>query len=708
MAALKDVDTLNRDEAAAELARLAREIAKNDRLYYEKDAPKLSDAAYDALRTRNTAIEARFPDLVRPDSPSLRVGARPAEGFAKVTHKVPMLSLDNVFSDEDVREFDARVRRFLRWPEDQILEYTAEPKIDGLSCGIRYEKGELVQAATRGDGRTGEDVTNNVRTICDVPKHLAGSGWPKVLEVRGEVYIPNAEFDAMNAAQRAAGKPVYANPRNAAAGSLRQLDPKISAARPLRFFAYAWGDVSAPFASTQMQAVRKFGEWGFSINSHMRLCEDADQMIAAYRDIERQRATLGYDIDGVVYKVNRLDLQHRLGFVSRSPRWATAHKFPPRQASTILQAIDIQVGRTGAMTPVAKLKPVTVGGVVISNASLHNADEIARLDVRVGDLVLIQRAGDVIPQVVKVLDPDCKDRGPRFVFPKICPCPLKTPAVRELDEKTGEPGAITRCSGELACPFQKLRHLQHFVSRQAFDIEGLGKKQIKAFFDEGIICEPADIFTLEARNEDLHIERREGWGETSAANLFAAIYARRSISFERLLIGLGIRHVGQTTARLLSTSYLRWKDFHGAMIAARAMNSENPAFAQLLNIDGIGEVVAEAIVRYFAEPHNEGLVERLLAQITVEDAKPPQGNSPVAGKTVVFTGKLIEMSRDEAKARAASLGAKVAGSVSAKTDIVVAGPGAGSKLKKAQALGVKVMSEEQWLALVGGVQNMKP
>ncbi len=702
MAALKDVDKLSRDEAAAELARLAREIAKNDRLYYEKDAPVLSDAAYDELRRRNAAIEARFPDLVRPDSPSLRVGAKPAEGFAKVTHKVPMLSLDNVFTDAEVREFDARVRRFLRWPQDEPLEYTAEPKIDGLSCGIRYEKGVLVQAATRGDGRTGEDVTANVRTICDVPKQLAGSGWPDVLEVRGEVYIPNAAFDAMNAAQRAAGKPVYANPRNAAAGSLRQLDPRVSASRPLRFFAYAWGEVSAPFAKTQMQAVKKLGMWGFSINDHMCLCENADEMIAAYRSIERQRATLGYDIDGVVYKVNRLDLQHRLGFVSRSPRWATAHKFPPQQASTILEAIDIQVGRTGAMTPVAKLKPVTVGGVVISNASLHNADEIARLDVRIGDLVLIQRAGDVIPQVVKVLNPDRGDRGPRFVFPKTCPCPLKTPAVRELDEKTGEPGAITRCSGEFACPFQRVRHLQHFVSRQAFDIEGLGKKQIEAFFEEGVICEPADIFTLRERNAQLHIERREGWGETSVANLFAAIEARRSISFERLLIGLGIRHVGQTTARLLSITYLKWRTFHEAMIAARDLSPQNPAFAQLLGIDGIGEVVAEAIVRYFAEPHNEGLVERLMAQITVQDATPPQSGSPVAGKTVVFTGKLEHMSREEAKAKAASLGAKVAGSVSAKTDIVVAGPGAGSKLKKAEALGVRVMSEEEWLGLVGG------
>ncbi len=699
MAALKEVSALNADEAASELQRLAREIAKNDRQYYEKDAPKISDAAYDELRARNAAIEARFPELVRADSPSKRVGAKPAEGFGKITHKVPMLSLDNVFNDEDVHEFVARVRRFLRWPDEKPLIFTAEPKIDGLSCGILYKNGKLVQAATRGDGRTGEDVTANVRTIFDVPKALLGESWPEVLEVRGEVYIPDAAFDVMNEAQLAAGKPAYANPRNAAAGSLRQLDPAISAKRPLRFFAYAWGEVSAAFAKTQYEAVQKFGAWGFSINDHMRRCADAEEMIEVYHQIERERATLGYDIDGVVYKVDRLDLQERLGFVSRSPRWATAHKFPPQQAITMLEKIDIQVGRTGALTPVAKLKPVTVGGVVVSNASLHNADEIKRLDVREGDSVLIQRAGDVIPQVVKVLDPDREGRGEPFIFPDHCPCPLSTPAVHDIDEKTGEAGVITRCSGEFACPFQRVRHLEHFVSRQAFDIEGLGKKQISIFFGEKIILEPADIFTLAARNERLKLEEREGWGETSVANLFAAIEARRTISFERLLIGLGIRHVGQTTARLLSTSYLRWQAFHAAMLSAQDRQGE--AYAQLQNLDGIGEIMADAIVQYFAEPHNEGLVERLLEQIRVKDATPPQSNSPVAGKTVVFTGKLEVMSRDEAKAGAAALGAKVAGSVSAKTDYLVAGPGAGSKLKKATALGVKVLSEQEWQALIG-------
>ncbi len=698
MIALKDIDQLGPDEAAQELARLAKEIAKHDRHYYKKDAPKISDAAYDELRRRNNAIEARFPDLVRSDSPTKRVGTRPSEGFGKIAHTVPMLSLDNVFSDDELREFTKRVRRFLRWPESEPLAFTAEPKIDGLSCGIRYERGKLVQAATRGDGQTGEDVTQNVRTICDVPKILAGDGWPEVLEVRGEIYIPTTEFAAMNAAQEAAGKPVYANPRNAAAGSLRQLDPAISAKRPLRFFAYAWGEVSAPFAPTQFEAVRKFGKWGFSINDHMRLCHSADEMIAVYMLIERERAALGYDIDGVVYKVDRLDLQTRLGFVSRSPRWAMAHKFPPEQASTILEKIDIQVGRTGALTPVAKLKPVTVGGVVVSNASLHNADEVKRLDVRVGDQVLIQRAGDVIPQVVKVLNPDRTRRAAPFAFPTHCPCPLSTPAVRELDEKTGEAGVITRCSGEFACPFQRVRRLEHFVSRQAFDIEGLGKKQIAAFFEAGEITEPADIFTLKDRDDGLKLEAREGWGELSASNLFAAIEERRHISLERLLIALGIRHVGQTTARLLSTSYISWQNFHGTMLAAKDRTSEH--FIQLTALDGIGDVMAEAIVNYFAEPHNEGLVERLLAQITVQDAIPPKQDSPVAGKTVVFTGKLVEMSRDEAKAGAAALGAKVAGSVSAKTDILVAGPGAGSKLKKATDLGIKTMTEEEWLALI--------
>ncbi len=699
MPALKEVDDLNESEAAAELARLAREISKHDKNYYQKDAPKISDAAYDALRQRNTAIEARFPDLVLDNSPSHRVGAKPAQRFGKVSHTVPMLSLDNVFNDEDVREFAARVRRFLRWPEDQPLDYTAEPKIDGLSCGIRYEKGRLVQAATRGDGQTGEDVTANVRTIIDVPENLRGSGWPEVLEVRGEVYIPNAQFAAMNEAQAKAGKPVYANPRNAAAGSLRQLDPNISAARPLRFFAYAWGEVSAPFAETQMQAVEKFTTWGFSTNTHMCLCRNADEMIAAYRKIEAERAALGYDIDGVVYKVDRLDLQERLGFVSRSPRWATAHKFPPQQASTILQAIDIQVGRTGALTPVAKLKPVTVGGVVVSNASLHNADEVKRLDVRIGDTVLIQRAGDVIPQVVKVVDKDRANRGPAFDFPTQCPCDLHTDITRDRDEKTGEPGVIVRCSGEFACPFQRIRHLQHFVSRQAFDIEGLGKKQIEAFYHEEIIREPADIFTLEARGIGEMLKQKEGWGETSVANLFAAINERRHISFERLLIALGIRHVGQTTARILASTYLTWGAFHSAMLAAQ--DEESEARLRLEAIDGIGAIVAGAIVHYFAEPHNEGLVERLIAHITVKDAQPPAHNSPVSGKTVVFTGKLEKMSRDEAKANAARLGAKIAGSVSKNTDILVAGPGAGSKLKKAIALGIKTLDEDEWLALIG-------
>ncbi len=699
--AQKEVCSLTPEEAEIELEHLARTIADHDRLYHEKDAPEISDAQYDALRQRNTAIETAFAHLVRDDSPSKRVGAGPAEKFGKVEHVVAMLSLDNVFSDEEVHEFAARIHRFLRWSDAQPLAFTAEPKIDGLSCSIRYEKGKLVQAATRGDGRTGEDVTQNVRTIKDVPKSLAGTGWPEILEVRGEVYIPNAEFALMNAAQEQAGKPIYANPRNAAAGSLRQLDASISASRPLHFFAYAWGEISSPIADTQMQSIEKFGRWGFSVNPHTQLCQNAEAMIDVYRVIENARADLDYDIDGVVYKVDRLDLQERLGFVSRSPRWAMAHKFPPEQASTTLERIEIQIGRTGALTPVAKLKPVTVGGVVVSNASLHNADEIVRLDAREGDQVLLQRAGDVIPQIVKVLDPNRAQRAKAYVFPTHCPCPLKTEAVRELDEKTGEPGVITRCSGEFACPFQRVRHLEHFVSRQAFDIEGFGKKQIAAFFEEGIVKEPADIFALGGRKDALKLHRREGWGATSVRNLFDAIEERRTISLERLLIALGIRHIGQTTARLLSASYLSWQQFHDAMVAAQ--DRQNEAFTQLNELDGIGSVMAEAIVQFFAEPHNEGLVERLLGQIEVIDATPPKSDSPVAGKTVVFTGKLEQMSRDEAKAKAAALGAKVAGSVSAKTNILVAGPGAGSKLKKAQELGVKTMSEEAWLALIGGL-----
>ncbi|VAV88997.1 DNA ligase (NAD(+)) [hydrothermal vent metagenome] len=688
-----DPALMNTEQAATELARLAKEMAKHDRAYYQQDNPKISDAAYDALRARNAAIEAKFPQLLRPDSPSKKVGVKPASGFGKITHRVPMLSLSNVFSDDELTEFITRVRRFLGLQPDDDLQVIAEPKIDGLSAGIRYQNGKLVQAATRGDGQTGEDITANIRTIIDVPKTLDGTDWPEVLEVRGEVYLSHADFAQMNQRQLAQGKQPYKNPRNAAAGSLRQLDPAITASRPLRFFAYAWGEVSTAFASSQSEAITQFASWGFSTNPLTRTCHTPQELLAVYRDIERQRADLGYDIDGVVYKVNRLDLQARLGFVSRSPRWATAHKFPPEQANTVLERIEIQVGRTGALTPVAKLRPVTVGGVVVSNASLHNQDELARKDVRPGDRVLIQRAGDVIPQVVKVLDPERDGRAAAFVFPKICPCPLQTQAVRELDDK-GEVGAITRCSGGAACPFQQVETLKHFVGRSGFDMEGLGSKQIEAFFAEGVITEPADIFRLPSKVDALKLAEREGWGELSVANLLACIAARREISLDRLLTALGIRHVGQTNARLLAAQFGSWDRFHACV-------SGDDASSELLAIDGIGEAAANSIISYFTEAHSAAVVARLLVQITVTDIKPAQTSSPVSGKTVVFTGKLEQMSRDEAKASAVQLGAKVSGSVSAKTDILVAGPGAGSKLKKANEAGVRVLSEEQWLILIG-------
>ncbi|PHR59193.1 MAG: DNA ligase (NAD(+)) LigA [Robiginitomaculum sp.] len=688
-----DPDDMNPQQAKTELARLAREIARHDKAYHLQDAPKISDAAYDALRQRNTQIETRFPDLVRADSPSNKIGSKPANKFGKITHKVAMLSLSNVFTDQDVTDFVARVRRFLSLGEADELQITAEPKIDGLSAGIRYESGKLVQAATRGDGQTGEDITANIRTLIDVPKTLSGTGWPDVLEVRGEVYLRHVDFDQMNQKQVAADKEPYKNPRNAAAGSLRQLDASITASRPLRFFAYAWGDVSAPFASSQFKAIEQLSEWGFSTNPLTQVCANAAEMIAVYRDIEQQRSSLGYDIDGVVYKVNRLDLQGRLGFVSRSPRWATAHKFPPEQASTILENIDIQVGRTGALTPVAKLAPVTVGGVVVSNASLHNEDELARKDVRIGDRVLIQRAGDVIPQVVRVLDADRANRADPFQFPKICPCPLQTPTSREVDEK-GEIGAITRCTGGAACPFQQVETLKHFVSRNAFDIEGLGARQIETFFAEGTIREPADIFALHQRIDRVELAKKDGWGKTSIANLFGAIEQRRQIGLDRLLFALGIRHIGQTNARLLAYHFGSWDALAQAM-ASDAINEE------LLSIDGIGQAASDALIQYLREPHSAAVVARLLDQIKVTDMVKADNDSPVSGKIVVFTGKLEQLSRDEAKAGANALGAKVSGSVSAKTDILVAGPGAGSKLKKATELGVQVLSEQEWLRLIG-------
>ena len=663
----KPVAELSEAEAVEELTQLADELAANDIRYFQDDAPSLSDAAYDALKRRNGEIEARFPHLVRENSPSLRVGAARTEAFSPVEHGTPMLSLDNAFSDEDAVEFDARVRRFLRLG-DEVVAYTAEPKIDGLSASLRYERGVLVQGATRGDGRVGEDVTENLRTIGEIPHRLKGSGWPDLIEVRGEVYFGHDDFAALNAAAEAAGQRTYVNPRNAAAGSLRQIDPKITAQRHLRFFAYAWGLISDPFADTQWQALAAL------------------------------RPKLSFDIDGVVYKVDRLDWQGRLGFVSRSPRWAVARKFPAEQARTVLRAIDIQVGRTGAVTPVARLSPVTVGGVVVENATLHNADEIARKDLRIGDTVIIQRAGDVIPQIVSVVLEERPKRAKRYVFPTHCPCPLHTPLARETTA-SGAETVVRRCTGEFACPFQRIEHLIHFVSRRAFDIEGLGVKQLQAFFDEGLIKEPADIFRLGRNEEALAMLReRDGYGETSVANLVRGIEARRIIALDRFIYGLGIRHIGETTAVTMARGYLTAQAFLEAM--DRVADRDPEAMAELDALDQVGAAVIEAAAAFFAEDHNRRMVANLVDQLDILDAEAPKTDTAVAGKTVVFTGALERLTRDEAKAQAEALGAKVASSVSKKTDIVVAGPGAGSKLKTAAELGLQVLTEDEWLALI--------
>ncbi|MEM8987989.1 MAG: NAD-dependent DNA ligase LigA [Pseudomonadota bacterium] len=696
----KPVDALTRAEAKAELKRLAEEIAEHDKAYYEKDAPAVSDAAYDALRRRNDLIEARFSDLVRADSPSKRVGAAPSEAFDKVRHARPMLSLGNVFEDEELYEFVKRIRRFLGLEEDAPLGFTAEPKIDGLSASLRYEKGVFVLGATRGDGTEGENVTQNLMTVGDIPKKLKGAA-PDVLEVRGEIYISHTDFIEMNVRQEADGKPQYANPRNAAAGSLRQIDPAVTAGRPLKFFAYAWGEVSAPLAETQYDAVQRLKKLGFKTNADMALCDRVEEMLAVYRGLEGKRADLGYDIDGVVYKANRLDYQERLGFVSRAPRWATAHKFPPEQATTVLEEIDIQVGRTGALTPVAKLRPVTVGGVVVSNATLHNEDEIARKDVRVGDTVIVQRAGDVIPQIVRAIEDKRPKRAKPYVFPTVCPV-CGSHAVRDINPKTGKEDVVRRCTGGLICSAQTLERLKHFVSRNALDIEGLGAKQAEAFYTDGLVKEPADIFTLKARDEASlkRLKDREGWGATSARNLFNAIDARRTPELHRFIFALGVRHVGETTARLFATTYGSFEAFMTAMAAAA--DKDGAAYQELLAVDGVGETVANAVVEFFSEPHNLEAVERLLKEVAPQEAEAPVAEGAFSGKTVVFTGKLEQMSRDEAKAKALALGAKVAGSVSAKTDYLVAGPGAGSKLKKAEEAGVEVLTEEEWLEMARG------
>jgi len=766
------VETLSPEEAAETLAWLAAEMARHDALYAEA-APEISDADYDALRARNLEIEAAFPDLIRPDSPSNKVGAAVSSQFAEVRHGVPMLSLDNAFDEGEVRDFVARIVRFLKLPADEAIAFVAEPKIDGLSANLLYVDGRLTLGATRGDGRTGEDVTANLKTIADIRASLAGDDWPDRIEVRGEVYAPNDAFAAFNAEAEAEGRRTYANPRNFAAGSLRQKDAKITANRPLNFFAYAWGEHSRDFAETQWEALQTLKSWGFPVNDRSRRVEGAEGLIAVYRELERDRATLGYDIDGVVYKVDRIDWQRRLGFVARSPRWAIAHKFPAQQATTVLEGIDIQVGRTGSLTPVARLHPVTVGGVVVRNATLHNEDEIERLDVRIGDTVRLQRAGDVIPQILGVV-PDLRPADAvAYVFPDKCPV-CGSEAVREGDE------VKRRCTGGLICDAQIIERLKHFVGRRAFDIEGLGEKQLIAFHARGWIREPADIFRLardEARLAELASE--DGYGETSIRNLVAGIDARRTIALDRFLFGLGIRDIGEQTSIVLARAFESWAalkaaclqaaagvpsdawvelaaahavsprvlalmadasppavdpwpeatldmkisqafpgmaaparrslatmtdDWAGLVRLAEIAREEGPSemLNQIAGVIGVGPVAALALAHFFHEPHNLEVVAALEAELTeIVDAERPKADTPVAGKTVVFTGALERFTRDEAKARAESLGAKVSGSVSKKTDYVVAGPGAGSKLKDAEKHGVAVLTEDEWLALIG-------
>ncbi|MCC0047698.1 MAG: NAD-dependent DNA ligase LigA [Rhodobiaceae bacterium] len=696
------VEQLSEAEATAELERLAAEIAAHDRRYYEKDAPSVSDAEYDALRQRNSAIEARFPNLKRVDSPTERVGAAPSEKFSKVRHAVPMLSLDNAFNDDDVRDFAARIRRFLRLGEDAVLRLTAEPKIDGLSLSLRYESGELVHAVTRGDGTTGENVTANAKTIGDIPVKLKGSP-PEVFEVRGEVYMTKEDFAELNERQEAAGKQTYVNPRNTAAGSLRQLDASVTAERPLKFFAYAWGEVSALPSDTQMGMVAALKAYGFQTNPLMGVFDSVETLLEHYHHIETERGALAYDIDGVVYKVDDLSYQERLGYVSRSPRWAIAHKFPAEKAMTTLNAIDIQVGRTGAITPVARLEPVTVGGVVVENATLHNAEEIERLGVRIGDTVTVQRAGDVIPQILGFVPEKRPDDAQPYEFPATCPCPLQTPIVREANV-SGAESVVRRCSGEFACPYQRKEHLKHFVSRRAFDIEGLGEKQVEFFFDDEMlpIRTPADIFTLakrDAANPLQKLKNREGYGEVSANKLFEAIEERRTIPLERMIYALGIRHVGEATAKTLARAYGTWDAFEQA--ALKVADGDEDTREEMDALEDIGGAVIDSVAAYFSEPHNRDLVETLAAELTIEEAERPAADTAFSGKTIVFTGSLERMSRDEAKEMAERLGAKASGSVSKKTDLVVAGPGAGSKLKKATELGIEVIDEDEWFRRTG-------
>ena len=707
------VKALSPGEAEKELDALIDEIDAADRAYYQNDAPIMSDAAYDLRRRRLLLIEKVFPKLVRPNSPSSRVGAPSSTAFEKLTHRTAMLSLDNAFNPDDVADFLARVRRFLKLDNEAPLSVTAEPKIDGLSLSLRYEDGILISGATRGDGHVGENVTANVLTIAEIPQQLRDA--PAVLEVRGEVYMTNTDFAELNRSLEKRGEKIAANPRNAAAGSLRQIDPAVTASRPLRFFAHGWGDLSEPLAQTQFDTMSRLADFGLQVNPRLSRCNSLDELIAAYTDIEINRAALGYDIDGVVYKVDRLDYQARMGSVGRHPRWAIAHKFPAERATTVLEEIDIQVGRTGALTPVARLTPVTVGGVVVSNATLHNQDEIERKDIRIGDSVVLQRAGDVIPQIVEVLIDKRPEKTQRYVFPEKCPV-CDSLAVRDVNSKTGKADAVRRCTGGLICNAQIVERLKHFVSRGALDIEGLGQKQIEEFFHAGIVSTPAEIFTLQARQEagdvDLYTYKRNAAGEIalkngvpqatnqkSVDNLFAMINARREPALDRLINALGIRHVGEKNARLYAQNYATFEGFQDAAIAAADEDSD--AYKDMLSIDGVGELVAAGVVDFFREKHNREAVRDLLEQVSPLRAEKNQVQSPVAGKTVVFTGTLETMSRDEAKSQALSLGAKVSGSVSGKTDLVIAGPGAGSKLKKAQDLGVEVISENEWRALIG-------
>ncbi len=707
----KAIANLSPADARARHEELAAEIRRHDKLYYAKDAPEISDADYDALRQELETLEAAYPDLITPDSPTQTVGAAPAAAFKKVRHAMPMLSLGNAFEPEDVTDFIARVRRFLGLSETEEIAVVAEPKIDGLSCSLRYEKGNLVLAATRGDGQEGEDITANVRTIRDVPKAIKGA--PDVLEVRGEIYMRRDDFMALNERQAAAGGQIFANPRNGAAGSVRQLDSSITAARPLRFFGYALGEASASLADSQKGIRDRLKAIGFVEAEPWRLCHSVEEMLAYYDEVMKLRPDLPYEIDGVVYKVNRIDWQERLGFVSRSPRWAVAHKFPAQQAVTVLNAITIQVGRTGTLTPVAELEPITVGGVVVSRATLHNEDEIARKDARVGDHVIVQRAGDVIPQIVGVVMEKRKPDAEPYPFPAECPI-CRSLAVREEGE------VARRCTGGLICGAQAVERLRHFVSRDAFDIEGLGEKIIREFWDEGYIKTPGDIFRLEEQDKGslTPLRAREGWGEKSARKLFDAIEARRTIALDRFIYALGIRQIGQATAKRLAAAYGSLDHLMESMEQAALdpgfrrdddlLETVTPAKAgiqgawdDLLNVEDVGPSVAEDLVAFFAEPNNQNVLADLKKLLTIEDYVAPKvKNSAVAGKTVVFTGTLTTMTRPEAKARAEALGAKVAGSVSAKTHYVVAGEDAGSKLKKAEELGVTVLTEEEWLDLI--------